>query len=927
MRPVYLELEAFGPFVDITRVDFTNFYDQGLFLISGPTGAGKTSIFDAICFALFGQASGSSRSKDMFRSDLASPEQKSYVRFQFDLKGKRYEAYRSPSYMRPKKRGEGFTQEPEVFEFGLISEGRKAYKIQDNPIEDLLGLSAQQFKQSAMLAQGEFQKLLQASSKEREQIFKQLLDLDLLQEFSTSLQERYKRAEQALQKQNEELVFNAKRIELSGISEEKTIELSSLIERVLSFPEKLASALKDLNAQDSAEQNELSLRQEELQTQIHTLEGELSSIKRLGELEAYKKEAQRLTEQKEQALQKIRLELLESQKNFDEGFEKLSLRITELQTLKTLFSELDTQEASYRAKEEQIVKGAHKIANKQEELKKLKVALDELDQEMQGLSESPIKLQQQTHIRQKLAEDFSRMQKLQKDEAALALDKKSYQDLLKTYTLYQHEFKHKQETFISAQQLFYDEQAGILARDLSEGMPCPVCGSTNHPQKALPIEGAPSKEELKVYQRAADAAQKDLSQASEKLAAKKGELEKSEASLKESLTTLELDFNDSIAQTLKDKLDEIVSKGKLVKEKVDVLTKETERYKVLTTKVPSQRLSLAKAQDDLHELELSQKQEELLLTEIKTRLLDLRQKLKEQDKDSIATELEASLKQKDLLQRRLKSFQEKEKEAQEELYSQTSKLEAYLTEEKLLLEKLSKKDLSEEVLAHELEVVKENFASHKEQLSLIHSRLSINSQIEKTLAELSEGRAEEFREFEELKALVQTALGQVSGKTRVSFERYVLAFYFEQMLYEANKRLSRMSSGRYELKRSDQGQTLAQQTGLDLDVLDHFSGQRRSVNSLSGGESFEAALSLALGMSDYIMKSAGGIHIDALFIDEGFGSLDQESLDQALSVLADLADKRRLVGIISHVSELESIITQQIKVYPSSKGSHLSVIA
>jgi len=717
MRPLKLRISAWGPYKDETEIDFEKVTGEGLYLISGPTGAGKTTLFDAIAFALYGNVSGSIREKTSLRSDFAKEETPTFAELSFSHRGQCYRVRRSPRYERPKKRGGGFVAEPETAVLWLPDGGAVSGNAEVNQtLNRLLGLTYQQFRQLSMIAQGEFMQLLTASSRERTEILRSVFGTEICERFQQLLSQRARRLYMEIEEQNHRLSEACIHAGLEGE------EWSSL-----SYQERLAF-----------------LEKEELR------------VKEQGrELEKAWKEA-------ENALQALVLRL-------DEG-KRLNQKFRQ---------------------QERLLKEAELLREQEPEIEELRRELD-----------------------------FRTKAVFVKRYLDAGASLKKAQD---AYLKADGQRKTQKSRYEAMEELYRLASAGLLARTLKEGEPCPVCGSTAHPRPAPVQKQVPTEEQLK-----------------------------NAKALLESLTEKAMAGHEaSVSQYTA----------------FQMIEEETRREAPEFWEEETRELLLA-----------------------------------------LSREPEAGRKRKE---QKIQKFVREREECERELQRLSGELDkrepadlSSLEEE----ERIQRKARQE--LIKEKEACAARGQAYRRALTSIREHLSKKEALE--------------AEYGKLADLDKVTKGQ--NRLRLVFEQYVLSGYFEAILKAANLRFKRMSEGRYELSKVGHVTDARTKESMELQVLDHYTGKYRSAKTLSGGEAFKAALSLALGMADMIQAYAGGVEIEALFIDEGFGSLDAESLDQALEALYMLVSGKRSIGIISHVEELKERIGHQILVKRTNTGSYIGGI-
>ena len=761
MRPLKLTLSAFGPYAAETALPLEQLGRGGLYLVTGDTGAGKTTLFDAITYALYDHSSGGVREGAMLRSKYADPKTPTFVELEFEVNGQRYTVRRNPEYLRPKARGEGFTTEKADAAL-TYADGRppvtKAKEVTAAVI-DIIGLDYSQFSQIAMIAQGQFTRLLNASTEERSRIFRKL--------FRT---QRYQKLQEALQ---------AEASALTAQRAAQKVRIGQILSGVSYPPED-----PDAEALDA-------LRQPEAQLLPDAVLALLDDLLARQETELTRLAAQRA--EKETALAGL--------------------------------ADTDTRRVELEA-------DASRLAQRGETLRKLE----------QSLTDG-----QRRAAAAKAAQEQYRQAAARQTEAHTARD--------------------------GLERAFLDAQAGLLAQTLEEGTPCPVCGSTHHPAKALLPRTAPTQTQVNAAKRAAteaDAAAQEASAAARAALTREQEgrarlRQDAEALLPERFTSPEGPVPLTVG--------------------------------LLKTALAEEHTALRRALDALH----AQQTENAAQTKRRTQLETQRKQLADQ---RAALEAQAA--------------QAQQAAAAAEATVRT--LEAQQTSENTL----PPQELAAlQARQTELQIARSQLTAAEKALNarLVPNR-NAAAQYRQHSARLT---ALEHR-WQWVSALSATAGGTLSSKQKIRLEAYIQMNYLDRILVHANTRLMQMTAGQYELERIG-AENQRSQSGLDLGVIDHYNGTRRSVKTLSGGESFKASLALALGLSDEVQSAAGGIRLDTLFLDEGFGSLDDESLEQAIRVLAGLTEGDRLVGIISHVAALKERIDKQVVVKKArSGGSTVEVI-
>ena len=896
MRPEKLTISAFGPYAGRVELDMAALGKQGLYLITGDTGAGKTTIFDAITFALYGEASGVHREPGMLRSQYASAEVPTEVEMVFSNRGKTYTVRRSPEYDRPAKRGGGVTTQKAEAELRL-PDGRVVTKLREvnGEIIRILGVDRRQFSQIAMIAQGDFLKLLLADTKERQTIFREIFRTT---HFLT-LQERLKAESGELGRACEAARSSIAQY-ISGIqwgekAVDETLGVEELTERLEAF------LLEEEKAQEEGAQALAALETE--------LESVNSNIRKGEELHKRKQELLALEGalDRERTLLAQRKEALEVQKRREKEWDALAEEITLLRSELPEYDKLEALRKEGQAQEKALAEMAGDRADREQALAALLAQLAAQQKELDALAlcgEEGARLayakEQAEQRRQTLETLREEADRCQKQEQALAQAQRDY-------LAAQREADAAQRVYQEMQRDFLAEQAGILALTLEAGRPCPVCGALDHPAPARLSEGAPSEAALQRAKEAAEAAQAIAARASSRA----GELKGSVEALRKAL-----DRRGAEQGELSGLLERTEAEIREAAAALAENQKKLDRRAILVRDIPRQEAAARQMETALRELETALALGQAKAQERKSREDTL--KLRFPDKaaaDRSLRERTAALgAMKDALAQAERAFRETQ-QAAAALEGRTGQLRVQSGEEAPPVER---EQARKAALLEQKALVLDSQADR-------HARISANR---RTLAHISD-KQKDLTELENkwmwVRALSNTANGNLAGKEKVALETYVQMNYFDRILRRANLRLMVMSGGQYELKRRQEGGGRGQ-SGLELDVIDHDNGSVRSVKTLSGGESFKASLSLALGLSDEVQSCAGGIRLDTMFVDEGFGSLDEESLQQAIAALAGLAEGERLVGIISHVGELKDQIDRQIVVKKEKTGgSHVTI--
>ena len=912
MRPHKLTISAFGPYAGQTEIDFDKFGTQGLFLITGDTGAGKTTIFDAITYALFGEASGSSRDDSMFRSTYADPDVPTFVELRFEYGGKLYMVKRSPKQERPKARGTGYTTQNAEASLQIGEETPiTSLKDVNAKLVEILGVNFSQYSQIAMIAQGQFRELLLADTKKRAEIFRSI--------FKTygylSLQKRLQEDANALYGE----VQNKRRSAVQYVDGAVCLENSEHAADLMAAKKKvqgnemtnseMIALIKTILSEEQQKEKDLKEEQQVLQNKIDGIQKQLDADKTYKQNKENHDNAVAEKERREKDEKPSLDEKLKEAKSHQPEIDQLSNDISVMSEKMSKYAELSQCEKDIEQNAKDIKANDADSEKADKDYQKLLADIKEKEKELGDINdqkpgEEKIKVESRIEA---LGKESQKLKTLKEDIDSYRKELGKLPGLQIKAKDAEKKRENASKQYEEKYHLFIAEQAGYLAEELKEGQPCPVCGSTLHPQLAQKAPEAPTKKELDSLKEGVDKlrelAEKDSMEYSNKISALKSTKDILLPRIKELFVDSEFDSADK----------KIESKQEAIRVENDSLTKTLETLNQLIRRKNTLDQELPKDRKKLEEL--AQKKNDLVITQkgLTTNKNNLEEKYKNLKKElTYPSEEEAK-----------KALGEKKKKKE--------KLEGDITTAKGEVDDYDKKlaELTGTInqLAEQIKVVpsvnveeatlqKETLENKKQQevdpaILALNTNNTINegiiTNVNKALAALS-ALEEEYRMK---KTLSDTANGQLSGKERISLETYVQSAYFERIIQRANTRLMVMSNGQYELRRRTTYSGSAQ-SGLELNALDHYNGTERDVRSLSGGEQFKASLSLALGLSDEIQESAGGIQLDTMFVDEGFGSLDESSLQQALKALNELTEGNRLIGIISHVADLKKIDRQII---------------
>lgn len=913
MRPLKLKISAFGPYSGVQNFDFEKLGTGGLYLITGDTGAGKTTIFDAITYALYGDPSGNNREVPMLRSKYADNDTPTEVELMFSYYGKEYKVKRNPDYERTSKRGDGVTLEKANAEF-TYPDGRVVTKIKDvdNAIKEIIGIDRNQFCQIAMIAQGDFLKLLLSPTKERMEIFRHIFKTELY----SNLQEKLKRESGSLADECDAIKSSITQY-IGGIvcDEDNTdfIEVSKAKDGDITIEDTII-LIEKLIADDEKLENEISAEKEKLQKELDCVKVHITKAKEIAlakvDFEKTEIELKEKTEEQKEILKIFEEKKKEQPKKneLSEKVAKIKAHLPEYDELTTKQSAFDTNQKFIDGSEENTKNAEGKIKALDDEIK----ALTEENASLQKAGETKIKLEAEKNA---LEENKEKLNKLKDDITALEKAKKDYQLALNAYEEKAEIADEIDAEFKVKNKLYLDAQAGILADTLETGKPCPVCGAKEHPQIATKPSDAPIKDELDALQEKLKNATDSANEARTKAGSLKGAFEEKESSVKAEVKLL-LD-----GVSLEDASDSIIVKISDVDSSIDELNnkiadeeKKIERKEEIEEFLPRKNEALENAKKALTDISDEVKTKTAENKALLSRIDELKGKLEFESKAKAEEETVNLNEEIDEIQNAFEAAQQNVTECEKKIAELTTAKEEIKKRldgaESIDLDKENERQATLEAKQAELD----------KDVKTVHSRISANKTALSNIKLKSDSLIDIEKKYMWVKALSNTANGNIAGKEKIMLETYIQMNYFDRIIARANTRLMIMTDGQYDLIRRKEALNNKGQSGLDLNVIDHYNGSERSVKSLSGGESFVASLALALGLADEIQSSAGGIKLDTMFIDEGFGSLDEETLSKAMKALSSLADGNRLVGIISHVGELKQKIDKQIVVTKDKTG-------
>ena len=920
MRPLKLTMSAFGPYAGCISIDFTVFGRNGLYLISGDTGAGKTTIFDAITFALFGEPSGTSRDAGMLRSKYADSRTATFVKLEFEYDGKTYVIERNPTYERPKERGEGMTVQGANATLWMPDGSAVAgLRNVDSKIYDIIGIDRTQFSQIAMIAQGDFMKLLFSKTDERQKILRKIFRTDLF----VKLQERLRADVNSLAAQCRQERAGISQY-IDGISCEEGCSMESQVAAARSGQagiEDVTSLLEDLIREDDRYHEVLlkeksgedaAVRRTELRLKEH--EEYLKAISKIQEDE------KRLSEETEK-LKELAAIRTETDRQKPES-EKLAKEIGRMGTFLPQYRSVEALMKDISGTEKEIASLGEALKSAADHEKKLNDVISSMKAEAEELSESGEMLLIARQDRENLIKRIADLESLSDSLGNLYRMRatlKKYQDAL---MVRMEESKAAASEHTRAQELFLAEQAGILAMKLNEGDPCPVCGSLHHPDKAHLSGKVPTQKEVQELKHKAEELEakvvKGSGMCSEQQVRIDAESEMLTGRMKE-LTGME-EIGDSSVQKIESETAEAREEMKKAEERIDVCTKRSARKAELSVLIPRNEAALKETVGKTAELKSRLSAYGSVLEARKEQMTSILEGLPFRT----LNELEEKIRELSYAKEKLDRMADEAEKKYNECSRKAAMLKSGITAVREHIKESEVSDVEKE--KESLRKAAEASADLERKIKNVYARRCANSNILDNIRSKAVRLRELEKEYSWKSVLSKTANGDLDSKEKIMLETYVLMEYFDRILARANTRLMSLSSGQYELKRRETASNNRSQSGLEINVVDHYNGSERRVESLSGGEQFKASLSLALGLSDEVQSSAGGIKIDTMFIDEGFGSLDEESLRLAMNTLGSLTEGNRLIGIISHVSALKDIERQILVKKERFGGSRIELV-
>lgn len=918
MRPLKITMSAFGPYAGEVTLNMQKLGKSGIYLITGDTGAGKTTIFDAISYALYGEASGNYRENTTLRSKYASADTPTFVELEFEYNNEIYKINRNPEYPRPNKRGEGFTKQSANAEL-VMPDGSVITKIKEvsAKVEEIIGINKNQFSQIAMIAQGDFRKLLNCETNERSKIFRKI--------FKT---EPYHNIEIKLSSLFNELKRNREK-EKSGIEQyinqlkcNENDTLSLELERAKSGDVLIEDVIKlagEIINKDTLEYTKTQKNIESINEEIEKIN---SNIKLYENQEATKKAYAKASSKLEE-LKTKRNECEKAYKSAEaqrERLDDLTRKINLINSKMPKYDELKSLENSINERAQSFEKSNNSLKQKQQEITLLEKEIDEKSKALEEVKGADLLVQKLTVQKEEIKKKAEALKELKTEIDRCKTEQKNLKNAQSFAKSALDEYGALENEYNQIYIAFFNEQAGIIADELKDGEPCPVCGSTSHPNLARKSENAPSQADVESAQNLVKKAQEKANKARDTASALKSKFDEIAANVKSAAKKLFGtddnvfdDYNSNI-NALKKEYDCILALLKTANEKLNL-------YKKLDKEIPKIQEKQKSLSDEISTLNTQKASDEAFISENTKRVTSIKSELDFESADLAKDKL----KEYTNLSSDIKNAIEKSKNDFDDIKSKYDTQKGTKASLENALKEFKEIDLAS--LNEKYLKLNEYKKDVDETAKSLYSCIESNKLLVDDISEKRDILKGYDDKYVWLKTLSETANGDISGKEKITLETFVQMTYFDSIIRKANIRLLTMSDGQYELVRRSDAETLKKNEGLALDVIDHFNASTRSVSTLSGGESFMASLCLALGLSDEIQSSNGGIKLDTMFVDEGFGSLDGEALDRALSALTSLSQGNRLVGIISHVDALCDRIDNKIVITKDRTiGSNAQII-
>ena len=930
MRPIKLVLSAFGPYASKIELDLSKLGENGVYLITGDTGAGKTTIFDAITFALFGKPSGDIRDVKTLRSEYAKEEMETYVELDFVYHDEEYHIYRRPeyTYTHVQKNGEVKQRSKATDAYLILPNGERIVKPTEvtKQVEQLLGMKRDQFRQIAMIAQGSFLEILNADTKERGKLFEKVFMTSKYSVLMDRLNQMAKESYLALNDAKlrlQQIISDVRVPEILQEQYAQTLETFAMddIQPVYDLLDEIIASSKEstekLQKQKAQVQNQLKKSRKEETEKTKQLQDLLSLEKLLKEKPAKEEKANLYAERVKNDGEKYHIQIdalkkeqaqIEHELPEYESLTKLSTKLAEIRKQISIISkDLATKTNFKKQLDEDIAlkqKEAHTLTDSELSLNKVILKEEEIEKKISAF-----------HHASMIQSNYQNAVNALKEKTQLLQESTDRKVIL-------------QKQYDDAQISYFANQAGLLALRLTKGEPCPVCGSLEHPRPASHSNKLVTEEEINQYKKKVDQAEKEYqitskacADASLKMNALQNELEL----VLKSVTEETVSFED-VQLFIDEHTVQLKKEEKEISTCIKQLQQQSKHYQELQKMIPQLQQKLTAISEEVSQNQIAQTKLSVEYEQLQKQVQEITAKLKYTSETAAKNRMSMITKQILEYQQQINRLENESKLAMDELVYVSAQIDMLKGKVSSSIDEIPNQQKQLKILQTEIENLQ---VQQEEILKCIHNTEMYESDAQDTKKKIvfeSDAYQIKLSRYSSLKELADVAMGNGrSSKEKITLQEYVQIAYLDRMIHKANERYLSMSNQQYQLVRSAGTKDKRSHEALDLDVIDFSNGSIRPVSSLSGGESFIASLALALGMSDEIQSQAGGIQIDTMFIDEGFGTLDQDSLNNAIQTLTNLSGENRLVGIISHVKELKERIHKGIIVTKDLHGSHGSI--
>ena len=930
MRPIKLVLSAFGPYASKIELDLSKLGENGVYLITGDTGAGKTTIFDAITFALFGKPSGDIRDVKTLRSEYAKEEIETYVELDFVYHDEEYHIYRRPeyTYTHVQKNGEVKQRSKATDAYLILPNGERIVKPTEvtKQVEQLLGMKRDQFRQIAMIAQGSFLEILNADTKERGKLFEKVFMTSKYSVLMDRLNQMAKESYLALNDAKLRLQQIISDVRVPDILQEQyaqTLETFAMddIQPVYDLLDEIIASSKEstekLQKQKAQIQNQLQKSRKEEIEKTKQLQDLLSLEKLLKEKPAKEEKVNLYAERVKNDGEKYHIQIdalkkeqvqIEHELPEYESLTKLSTKLAEIRKQISIISkDLETKTNFKKQLDEDIAlkqKEAHTLTDSELSLNKVILKEEEIEKKISAF-----------HHASMIQSNYQNAVNALKEKTQLLQESTDRKVIL-------------QKQYDDAQISYFANQAGLLALRLTKGEPCPVCGSLEHPRPASHSNKLVTEEEINQYKKKVDQAEKEYqitSKACADASLKMNTLQNELELVLKSVTEETVSFED-VQLFIDEHTVQLKKEEKEISTCIKQLQQQSKHYQELQKMIPQLQQKLTAISEEVSQNQITQTKLSVEYEQLQKQVQEITAKLKYSSETEAKNRISMITKQILEYQQQINRLENESKLAMDELVYVSAQIDMLKGKVSSSIDEIPNQQKQLKILQTEIENLQ---VQQEEILKCIHNTEMYESDAQDTKKKIvSESDAYQIKlsRYSSLKELADVAMGNGrSSKEKITLQEYVQIAYLDRMIHKANERYLSMSNQQYQLVRSAGTKDKRSHEALDLDVIDFSNGSIRPVSSLSGGESFIASLALALGMSDEIQSQAGGIQIDTMFIDEGFGTLDQDSLNNAIQTLTNLSGENRLVGIISHVKELKERIHKGIIVTKDLHGSHGSI--